>query len=69
MQRFIALENIKRYKRILAETDDERKQETVRRLLAEEEARLRELMATEPGREKIAPPIALNSRSTDAPTA
>lgn len=68
MQRFIALENIKRFKRILAETDDERKQETVRQLLAEEEARLRELMATDPEDGKSAGPIALDSRSTHAPT-
>jgi hypothetical protein len=60
MQRFITLENIKRFKRILAETDDERKQETVRQLLVEEEARLRELMAGDPQ---------VVSRPTHAPTA
>jgi hypothetical protein len=41
MEDFIGVENVARYKRILAETNDPQKRETVRRLLAEEEARLK----------------------------
>ena len=40
MQRYIALENIKRYKQQLSETADAAKMATLRQLLAEEETRL-----------------------------
>jgi hypothetical protein len=67
MQQFIALENIKRYRRILAETDDEHKRDTVRQLLADEEARLRQLMAANPRPEKSSRPIISDQGSTHSP--
>lgn len=42
MQDFIAHKNIKRLRRALAETSDEVKKATLRQLLAEEEAHLKE---------------------------
>lgn len=43
MQRFIAQENIKRYKQMLSETSDESRISMLRQLLAEEERRLTDL--------------------------
>lgn len=39
MERFIHNENIRRYRRLLEEEQDEEKRNTIRKLLAEEEAR------------------------------
>lgn len=43
MQRFIARENIKRFRQQLASCSDERQRETLRQLLAAEEGKLNEL--------------------------
>ena len=43
MQRFIAHENIKRFRQQLVGCTDERERETLRQLLVAEEARLKEL--------------------------
>ena len=43
MQRFIARENIKRFREMLADTTDEQKRETLSQLLSDEEARLARL--------------------------
>lgn len=43
MQRFIAHENIKRFTQQLASCSDERQRETLKQLLAAEEAKLNEL--------------------------
>lgn len=39
MERFIHNENIRRYRKLLEEEKDEEKRNTIRRLLADEEAR------------------------------
>jgi hypothetical protein len=39
MERYIHNENIRRYRRLLAEEKDEEKRNTIRKLLAEEEAK------------------------------
>ena len=39
MERFIHNENIRRYKKLLAEEQDEEKRNVIRKLLAEEEAK------------------------------
>ena len=44
-QDFIARENIRRYKQKLSESVEEREQETLRRLLSDEEARIQQLQA------------------------
>jgi bacterioferritin (cytochrome b1) len=48
MQEFIAHENIKRFKKALADTPDEIKKATLRQLLADEEAHLKKLEAHHP---------------------
>ena len=52
MQDFYALENIKRYKQILAETTDPNKRAIVRQFLADEEARLNDQGGPEPLRSR-----------------
>jgi hypothetical protein len=39
LERFIHNENIRQYRKLLTEETDERKRETIRQLLAEEEAK------------------------------
>ncbi len=48
MERFVRRENIKLYRKLLAETSDEQRRQTLLRLLADEEAKGTELPENKP---------------------
>jgi hypothetical protein len=47
MQRFVARENVRRFKEQLKDCNDEGQRQTLSRLLAEEEAKLKKLLRDE----------------------